>query len=114
MNQVGEVLPLDHADILHTGNRIVSQLESSPLNSGKPTFKTRKVQRNLLPRIDYENRTWCLQLCSPPRSAMTGIIGGATGSPVICQAKGEVMSVRRFAILGRLLQPIFMMQAAHD
>src|SRR5882672_7530330 len=64
MNQVRKVLPLHDADILHAGNRIVSQLESPPLNSGKPTFKTRKVQRNLLPRIDYENRTWCLQLCS--------------------------------------------------
>jgi hypothetical protein len=29
---------------------------------------------------------------------MTGMIGGVTGSAVICQAKGEVMSVRRFLI----------------
>jgi hypothetical protein len=29
---------------------------------------------------------------------MTGTIGGATGSAVSCQAKGEVISVRRFLI----------------
>jgi hypothetical protein len=44
---------------------------------------------------------------------MTGIIGGATGSAVICQAKGEVMSVRRFlidfAILSCRYQTILMM-----
>jgi len=33
------------------------QLPSLPLDSGKPTFKTGEVQRNLLPRIDHENRT---------------------------------------------------------
>src|SRR5215831_8220625 len=43
-DEIGQVFPLDHAELLESGNGIVAQFEYLFLHIGKPTFKTGTIE----------------------------------------------------------------------
>src|SRR6516225_3215411 len=56
MNQVREVLPFHHTDILQPVDRIIAQLESLPFDACEPSVKTRQIEGSLFASVDQCNR----------------------------------------------------------
>src|ERR1035438_5037446 len=62
MNQVGEILPLHGADVLQSGDGVISNFESLFLDACEPAREAREIERRLLPSVHQNHRTRCREL----------------------------------------------------
>src|SRR5580692_907913 len=62
MNQVGEILPLHGADVLQSGDAVISNFESLFLDACEPAREAREIERRLLPSVHQNHRTRCREL----------------------------------------------------
>src|SRR5713226_10342705 len=62
MNQVGEILPLHGADLLQSGDGVISNFESLLLDSCEPAREAREIERRLFPSVHQNHRTRCRKL----------------------------------------------------
>ena len=49
---IGQVFPFHDADVLQSGDRVITQLERLPLDASEPGMKAREIERVLLAGID--------------------------------------------------------------
>jgi hypothetical protein len=63
---IGQVFPLDHAEVLKPGDGIVTQFERPALHIGEPAFKPAKIERVLFAGVYLRYRAWRPKLGTTP------------------------------------------------
>ena len=118
MDQIGQVLAFHHTQVFQARHSVVAELRGS-FSTAENQPSKREKSKGYCSRVSTMMLARGVLSCVPPRSAKTGIKGGATGASAKCQVSGDFISVgaRLFIIssLGCSLLPgILVMKPAEN